>query len=196
MLCEGALLALVVGLLAGGRLHRLGRVPLRHPLLFVVALLLKALAMAAPSRSQWALAGAMAPYVHLGAYLLLVIALLLNWRLVDLRIVALGVGLNLLVLAANRGYMPTDLRAVERMGEPRKVADLRAGRIGLSIVADEKTHLNPLGDCIAPPRWYPRRAPFSAGDVLITIGACLLILRGMGAFGLRVPAPARDSAEG
>jgi len=184
MLFEGALLALVVGRIVGGRFHRLAQIPLRCPLLLVVALALKAAAMAAPSRGEWSLGVLLAPFVHLAAYLVLAVALAINCRLRDLRIVALGVGLNFLVLAANLGHMPTDSRAVT----PRQLADLRAGRFGLSIVADERTRLNLLGDRFVPPRPYPRRSPFSAGDVFITIGACLLILRGMGAFTLRLPA--------
>jgi hypothetical protein len=193
MLFEGALLALIVGRLAGGRFHRLGRIPLRYPLLFVAALVLKALALATPSRGQWQPAAIAAPYVHLGAYALLIAALALNWGVPDLRIIALGVGLNFLVLAANAGYMPTDVRAVERSGQPRMVRELRAGRIGLSVVADEHSRLAFLGDRFVPPRPYPRRAPFSVGDVVITLGACLLILRGMGAFGLRLPGASRGA---
>jgi len=190
MLFEGALLALVVGRIAGGRFHRLARIPLRGAVLLFVALVLKAAAMAAPSRGEWQLGVALAPFLHLATYLVLIVALAVNWRLSDLRVVAVGVGLNFLVLAANLGYMPTDPRAVT----PAQRAALEAGRLGLGVVADEHTRLNFLGDRFAPPKPYPRPAPFSAGDVFITIGACLLILRGMGAFGLRPPAappPAR-----
>ena len=191
MLFEGALLALVVGRIAGGRLHRLGQVPLRYPLLFVGGLGLKTVAIEVLSRGGLLPAVTAAPYVYLASYLLLIAALALNWHLFDLRIVALGIGLNFLVIAANLGYMPTDVRAVERMGQPQKIAELRAGKIGLSVPADQTRRLTFLGDRFAPPRPYPRRAPFSVGDVFVTLGACLLILRGMGAFGLRLPDSSR-----
>jgi hypothetical protein len=186
MLFDGALLALVVGRLAGGRLSRLGEIPLRVPLLFVAAF---AVQVAVRLGARWQPIAAAAPYVHLASYLLLAAGLGLNWRLVDLRVVAVGVGLNFAAIAANGGYMPTNLAAVERLGHRSLVNDLMAGREALNQVADAHSRLVFLGDRFALPSPYPHPSVFSLGDVFITLGACLLIVRGMGAFRLRPPRP-------
>jgi hypothetical protein len=192
MLFDAALLALIVGRLAGGRLRRLGDLPLRCLLCFVAAFALQ-LAVKLGARAGWHPALAAAPYAHLASYLLLGAGLAANWHLRDLRLLAFGVGLNFLVIAANLGYMPTDLRAVKRLGHPQMAADLARGRTGLNVVADAHSRLAFLGDRFLLPRPYPRPSVFSLGDVIITLGACLLILRGMGAFGLRPPSPPRPA---
>lgn len=195
MLFDGALLALIAGRIAGGRLRRLGRLPLRAPLLFVGALLLQ-LAVKLGACLGWPVALAAGPYAHLASYLLLGWGLAVNWRLVDLRVVAVGVALNFVAIAANLGYMPTDLRAVRRLGQPQLVADLEQGKVGLNRIADANSRLAFLGDRLVLPKPYPHPSVFSLGDVFITLGACLLILRGMGAFGLRLTGSARPDAAG
>jgi hypothetical protein len=188
MLFDGALLALIVGRIAGGRLSRLGDVPLHAPLVFVLAFAIQ-VGIKLGARAAWPPALAAAPYLHLASYLLLGAGLALNWHLRDLRLVALGVALNFVVIAANLGYMPADLAAARRLGQPRLVADLVEGRAGLNVVAGPRSRLTFLGDRLLLTHPYPRPSLFSVGDVLITLGACLLILRGMGAFGLKPHTP-------
>jgi hypothetical protein len=111
-----------------------------------------------------------------------------NRRLPGVWVAGIGVALNLLVMAANGGSMPVD----------RELA-VRAGNRGLVEMLDSPAHvkhnpmgpttrLRPLADVlplpmIAPrPRWF---SPGSVGDVFVTVGACWLVLAGMGAFGLR-----------
>ena len=83
-------------------------------------------------------------------------------------IAAVGVGLNLLVVAANGGYMPqsTDARMVA-FGKP-----LQADTAQLRNVKpmDDSARLMFLGDILAEPSWLPKANVISVGDVLLAVG--------------------------
>jgi hypothetical protein len=186
MLFEGLILTAIVGRLAGGRFHRLGDVGLRWPWLFVAALALRAIPPAL-ARGGWAGARDSVPGFEIAAYALLIIALLFNLRWREMWIAALGVGLNFAVIAANGGRMPADLGLVRAIGDKNVAAAVEQGRWPTHTAVDSHTRLPFLADVHALPRPYPRPHVFSIGDVLITIGVCLFLLRAMGAFGLRAP---------
>jgi hypothetical protein len=111
-----------------------------------------------------------------------------------------GVLLNFLAIAANGGSMPVDRELAVQAGDEQLVAMLDSPDYAGHRRVTEHTRLRPLGDVIPLPMLIPRPrffSPGSAGDVFITVGACWLILAGMGAFGLRraeVPGEA-DGAE-
>jgi len=183
MLFEGVLFALLVGLLAGGRLQRLDRLPLRWGGLLIAPFLLQIVIMLPPVRRIGWLEP-FAPYLVILSYLLLLFALLSNWRLFDLRVVAFGVLLNFLVIAANDGEMPAALSALRRIDRGDLAAQLEQGRYGKHAVLRPDTRLAFLGDRIPLPwPYYPRPCVVSLGDFFITLGVVMLLWRGTGAFG-------------
>jgi len=84
---------------------------------------------------------------------------------------ALGVGLNLLVVVTNGGFMPqsADARLTARGAS---VAVTQAGEPQLRniVVMNDETRLSLLGDVIAEPRWFPNANVISVGDLLLGSG--------------------------
>ncbi len=86
-----------------------------------------------------------------------------------LRIAALGVGLNLLVIGANGGYMPRSTEASAAVGRPvDTIADgQRLANVG---ILSDSTRLPWLGDVLPEPQWLPLSNVLSVGDLLLAAG--------------------------
>jgi Family of unknown function (DUF5317) len=85
---------------------------------------------------------------------------------------SLGVGLNLLVVITNGGYMPQSQTARDEAGvSVERVAGL-ASRPAWHNVApmSPDTRLPWLGDIFAEPAWVPSRNVVSLGDLLLSAG--------------------------
>jgi len=182
MLLDAAVVCLIIGRLAGGRFHRFARLPFRTPWLFVIGFVMQAAAFLLPVRS-------LPPVLHIASYLPLFAGLAANWRLWELRVAAVGILLNFVVLTANGGKMPASEACLARMGGPSLVASARDGRNPRSVLMTERTRLAFLGDWLAVPVRYRGLNGFSPGDVILTIGVCALIFRGMGSFRPSRPSP-------
>ncbi len=94
---------------------------------------------------------------------------------------ALGTGLmsNLIVIAANGGWMPIGIDTLTRMF-PNRSADhwVMGTRLGLTkdlIMAPADTRLAWLSDRFTFPAGLPQNVAFSLGDVFLSIGAFLLL---------------------
>jgi hypothetical protein len=92
---------------------------------------------------------------------------------------ALGVGLNLLVVVANGGFMPqsTDARVASR-GASIAVAQSSEPRLRNIVPMTDETRLGFLGDVIPEPAWFPNTNVISIGDLLLGSGlawwACVI----------------------
>jgi len=192
MLFDAAVASLLVGRLCGGRFTRLGDLQIRLAWAIIAGFALQAALMTA-TMIAYPPAIRYSGGVHLVSYLFLFAGLWANRRRRAFQVAALGVVLNFLVVASNGGHMPANLEAVRRT-QPGMVQALVEGRSGKHVVMGPHTRLAFLADRYLLPRPYPRPGVFSPGDVPITIGVCALILAGMGAFGLRPPAPAQERA--
>jgi hypothetical protein len=189
MLFDGAVAAIILALIAGGRFSRLTTLDLRWPWVFVAAFGLR-LAIVAAGASGWRPGLAAAGPVHVASYVLLLAALVANRHLWPMWIAAAGVAMNCLVIAANGGAMPADAALVRASGQQKILALVEAGRYPTHAIINSSTKLSFLADRYLLPRPYPRPSVFSLGDILITLGVVLLILWGMGAFGWRPHEPA------
>jgi len=94
---------------------------------------------------------------------------------------ALGAGLmsNFIVIAANGGWMPISVDTLTRMF-PHRPADYwiigsRLGQTKDLIMAPADTRLAWLSDRFLLPAGLPQNVAFSLGDVLLSIGAFLLL---------------------
>jgi Family of unknown function (DUF5317) len=175
--------ALGLGLVLGGRLAGLARLELRAPWLFLVAIGVQLVAFPPPFL-PWTTDENAATVLWLCSYGLLLVGAVLNARITGVPIVAVGMLLNLVAILANRGTMPVRPDAMRAAG------------------AEYVTHANStaaadpslpwLVDRWAAPDWIPLANVFSIGDVVIAIGAVVIVLAGMS---VRVPRIARTSPE-
>lgn len=100
------------------------------------------------------------------------VAVLRNWRIPGLALVAIGAASNLLAIAANGGVMPASPEAVAALGTEA------ATGFSNSVVMTDPV-LRPLTDIFALPAWVPFANVFSIGDVLIGAGVAATIALGM-----------------
>ena len=186
MLLDAAVLAIIVGLVAGGRLARLKELGLRAPWVFVAAAVVQVGLMVAGARG-WVQLARIGPGLVVASFALVLAGLWVNRRLPGVWVAGIGVFLNFLVIAANGGSMPVDRELAARAGNMRLVEMLDSPAYAKHAAIGPATRLRPLADVLPLPMLVPRPrwfSPGSAGDVFVTVGACWLILAGMGAFGL------------
>jgi Family of unknown function (DUF5317) len=106
---------------------------------------------------------------------LLLLFLIANLRYRALGIVACGVGLNLLVMTLNGGYMPASPEDLRAAGLPQVAAQLESqGHFQKTGLRDGGTLLPFLGDVIRVPLPGPDRMA-SPGDVLVALGIFLFL---------------------
>lgn len=161
-----ALLLAVSVPLSGKDLRLLGQLRVRSVVLLPVALGMQVLVVdVAPGLPR-----ALAVALHLVSYALAFAFLLRNARLPGLAVLGLGAVLNALVIAANSGTMPASRAALDFAGLASSTgftnSDVRA-----------RPHLLWLGDVFALPAGFPLANVLSVGDVLLLVGAGLLVHR-------------------
>lgn len=163
----GFALALVP--LVGGSLRRLGELRFHAPILLWLALAAQVALIAVPGpRTWWRLA------LNLGLYPPGLWFVWLNRRVPGLWVVGLGAPCNLLPILANGGVMPASASAVRAAG-----LEAEPGLFANSAVLEDPRLLF-LGDVIAIPRSWPFANVLSAADVLIALGAAVVIHRASG----------------
>ncbi len=173
----GVILGVVVGFLRGGNIANLEDMNIRFLPLVVLALIIQLLIF--PLFSEEPLISFGTEYLHLASYLILTAFVVLNWRIWQIPMMGVGMGLNLLVISLNGGYMPASVESLRRAGE-NQVANnlLQEGTYGNVMNMDGSTVLDFLGDWLYLPRWFPFSTAFSLGDLLVIMG--LIFFFGMG----------------
>lgn len=167
--------ALAVGLLLGGRIAALAELRLRATWLFFVAIALQIVAYPF-AFLPWRMDAGAASVLWLTSYAFLFVAAFLNRRIVGVPIVALGMFANVAAVVANGGTMPVTHSAMRDAG--------RTALTQANSTAVTDPRLGWLVDRWAAPEWVPLANVFSVGDVVIAVGAVVIVLAGMG---VRVP---------
>jgi hypothetical protein len=91
-------------------------------------------------------------------------------------IAAFGVGLNLLVVVANAGYMPQSSEArLQVHGVPAQ--GVSESRLRNVVPMTESTRLGVFGDVIPEPAWLPMANVISIGDLLLGTGLAVWAFR-------------------
>jgi hypothetical protein len=171
MLIGAALLLCIVSVpLVGGRLSALGDLEFRHAWVAVAALAIQVLIISVIPGGG----GGLSEEIHLVSYAILGAFLVLNRHIPGLLVIAAGGVLNFLAIVTNGGVMPADPDAVAAAGIPRE-----AGEFANSAPTDDAT-LGFLGDVFHTPAWLPIHNVFSVGDLVIVLGAFLLLHRACG----------------
>jgi len=120
---------------------------------------------------------AAAAVIHLSAYVMVIAAVFANLRLKGMWLIGAGTALNMLVIAANGGRMPIGMDGLRRAGLDvlPSFQPVASGASYTHELVDASTRVAFLGDvlCIPRPLWPP--TVFSVGDILVMIGAFLLV---------------------
>jgi hypothetical protein len=165
-------LGLAVGLVAGGRLERLGQVRIAWAWLAIGGLAVQ-IVLFSPQVSGWiGQAGAVGPIIYLGSMAAVLAALLRNLRQPGLAVMALGAALNAAVIVANGGAMPVSGDALAFLG--RGVPSAAFTNV---VLTSADTALPWLGDVIPLPLPAPFGTAVSGGDLLIGAGAAVFLIR-------------------
>jgi len=173
MLFETIAVAFLAALATGGRPRNLEQIQFRHIWLMVAAFLLQFSLDAAAIQGQVWVSEARI-YVHLFSYLLLFLAIYLNWSVPGMKLIGFGILMNFLVIAANQGMMPVRGDILP----PELQSALAAGKSGTHGVIGPATKLKYLSDLIYVPLPYQKQL-LSFGDVAMDLGVFLLIFIGM-----------------
>lgn len=103
----------------------------------------------------------------------------INRSLPGVRLIMLGLALNLAVMAANGGRMPVSESAAVTAGLSEHLPKLTAGQSSRHVPLTAQTRLRYLGDMIPVPKPYPFPRVISVGDVVLAAGVVQLLIFGM-----------------
>ena len=166
------LYALAIGIAAGrllrGRLEGLATLEFRWAPLLLAALLIQIILFSGPVSERIGPAG---PPLYVLSTGIALGAILRNWRIRGIPLVALGAASNLLAIVANGGFMPVSAALLG--GHANAAAAYSNSRL-LTEPA-----LAPLTDIFAMPAGIPFANVFSVGDVLIGLGVVVVIVAAM-----------------
>lgn len=155
------LLAVVVSYLRGGRLQRIADAHLQLPWLLFAGLGLQITVDVATGRGMLGDASTTGLTLLIVSQALVVGWLVLNRQLPGVGLVALGLALNAVVIAAN-GAMPVDPGAMRALG----LGELQVP-LGKHTLLTDRTRLPWLADIFPLP---PLRSIISIGDVVLAAG--------------------------
>ena len=173
--------SLVVGLVAGGSLRSFERLHVHWWALVFVGL---ALQLVAVPRYGTVPAWAIGAGLLISSYVLLLMFLTVNRWIPGAAVMAVGLLMNLAVVAANGG-MPVSARAVENAGGTASTLATDAG--AKHHLMSDRDLLAPLGDIIPIPR--PAGVVLSIGDVLLYAGMAWFVFQVMRGRSRETPRP-------
>lgn len=110
------------------------------------------------------------------AMVICAIIALLNFEKNGMKILLIGVLLNLVVMGLNDFKMPIDAIKMEALGFTSFIESLKEGYVVNYISMDGAHPISTiLGKVIALPDFYPLKKVLSAGDLIISIGIASII---------------------
>jgi hypothetical protein len=167
---------LAIGLATGGHLGGLAEIRFRWAPLILVGFVSQIVLFSDPVAER---VGSLGPLLYVVSTMLVGVAILRNWSLTGIPVVALGALSNLAAILANGGYMPASPDALAALGKSAPTIYSNS-----AVVAQPALEL--LIDRFALPPWVPFANVFSIGDVVLAIGVAVVVVVAM----RRTPQPA------
>lgn len=118
-------------------------------------------------------------YIHFLDYLMLFIGLWYNRHNKYMKVIAIGIILNFIVIFANGGRMPVSIKALNAAGISYLIPGLQKNVIPTHQAMTAATKLKFLGDILYLPKPYPLPKTFSIGDLFIATGIFLMVSNAM-----------------
>lgn len=168
---------IAVALLRGGSLRNFAALPIRWATLAILGFALQPLTflvLAEIPRLAWATTP-----IYLLSMALLCAWVALNWRIPGMPLIAAGLLMNLLAVAANGGHMPVDPAAARFAGVYDDLVGLDPAVSKHMLAVDGQTRLWLLTDVVGLPKGLPFAPVWSLGDIVLTTGIALLCYRTM-----------------
>jgi Family of unknown function (DUF5317) len=165
-------IVIVAALMRGGSLRHFAALRLRWLPLVIIGFVLQLLIFT-PFASAPVIAFATLP-IYVLSLALVTIWVAANWRVPGMTLIAIGLALNVVVIAANGGHMPVSPEAARLAGKYEMlVSDDPAISKHIAAV-DGQVRLWLLSDLIAVPKGVPFAAVLSIGDIVLTVGIGIL----------------------
>lgn len=176
MFIEPTILSLLIAKLRGGSLKNLENVYIEGWYLFIIAALIQGL-LSVGKKFDYPLASKILSeyfiYAIVLSYTLMMIAIILNLEKSYMKLLFIGLALNLIVIAFNEGKMPVSLNGLEgirngistEMTLPERDLDIKHEAV------HKDTRFVYLADIILIPKPYPLPKILSIGDIFLMLGA-------------------------
>jgi hypothetical protein len=181
-------LVIVVALARGGSLRNFAALQLRWLPLVIAGFALQLLIFTPFGLSPLVAVATLPIYVL--SLALIAIWVAANWRIPGMALIAIGLGLNVAVIAANGGHMPVSPEGARLAGHYEALAAGDPATSKHALMSSEQAQLWWLGDIIVIPRGVPGAVVLSVGDIVLTVGIAILCYSTL----LRAPAPAEPVA--
>ncbi len=117
------------------------------------------------------------PTLYILSLIVLLIFLLANFKeYYGIKVTTVGFILNIIVILANKGYMPQSIKQLALSGQMEKIKLLtKYGHFYNATVMTNKTRLNLLGDRILLSMFGKFKTVYSIGDIIIMIGMAIFV---------------------
>jgi len=163
------IISIIIGLLRNGKLSSLSQISLKRIELIVLACLIQGGIIFLGSKEIKFVLD-YSPYMIIFSYIVLLSAVWYNKKLKGMKIIALGIIFNFIVIVVNGGHMPVLLSSLYKAGLDDFALVLKEGTYVTHTLITEKTLFRFLADVIplSPP--FPDPSVVSMGDFLMFYG--------------------------
>jgi len=170
-LCISVVLAVLVGLLKGGKWGNFTLYKFKGSWLVFVAILLQ-VSIFNPWWEKYVNDGMITNLTYCLSIILLIIFILRNFNLTGLRLLGAGIASNGIAIIANGGYMPTSINSLKHILSVERIARIESGSASYNIILiTDNTKFKFLCDIF----YVPGINVYSVGDILIALGAFVVI---------------------
>lgn len=180
MIIEAFILSILIGFVRRGKLHNLGRAPIRHVWLFGVAFLIMATVETLGVSRHGGPLRFVIRSANIVQYVILLAAILANFHMREMWLAGFGTFLNALVVAVNGGAMPVSARALQVAGYEEMLRPEVVSKFVRHSIMSSSTHLKLIADIIPIPKLLilPPQV-LSIGDALVAVAVFIFVQRYM-----------------